>query len=390
MAGSTTTAAVRPDDVRAWGRELDQVVDRIAGRFARSEARRRVKAYLVGLLGPVQRKNAWQLAEQVGDAAPYGVQHLLGRADWDPDEVRDDLRAYVAESLHDPQAVLIVDETGFLKKGTKSAGVARQYTGTAGRTENCQVGVFLAYAGRHGTAFLDRALYLPEDWTDDPDRCEEAGIPEGTAFASKPTLARRMLERAFAAGVEAAWVTGDSVYGCDGKLRRWLEDRGQRYVLGVRSDQYVRTGLYRVAVAELVANLPPGSWRRIEVGDGSKGPRRSDWAWLPTDDARRPGWRVWVLARRDPDEPGEVFYFLAAAPADTTRTRLARAAARRWSVEGGFESAKQEVGLADYEVRSWTGWHRHITLALLAHAVLAAARRLAAVAPKKSRPPRRS
>jgi SRSO17 transposase len=389
MARTTTPTAVRPDDVRAWGRELDQVVDRIAGRFARSEARRRVRAYLVGLLSPVQRKNSWQLAEQLGDTSPCGVQHLLGRADWDPDAVRDDLRAYVTESLHDPQAVLIVDETGFLKKGLKSAGVARQYTGTAGRTENCQVGVFLAYAGRRGSAFLDRALYLPEDWTDAPDRCEAAGIPEGTAFASKPALAKRMLERAFAAGVTAAWVTGDSVYGCDGKLRRWLEGRGQRYVLGVRSDQYVGVGPYRVAVAELMAGLPAGSWRRIKVGDGSKGPRRYDWAWRPTDDARRPGWRVWVLARRDPDDPGELFYFLAAAPAGTTLTQLAKAAASRWSVEGAFEAAKQEVGLADYEVRSWAGWHRHITLALLAHAILAAARSLAAAVPKKSRPPRR-
>ena len=386
----STTAAIRPDDVRAWGRQLDQVVDRIAGRFARSEARQRVRDYLVGLLSPVQRKNSWQLAEQVGDTSPYGVQHLLGRADWDPDSVRDDLRAYATEGLRDPQAVLIVDETGFPKKGTKSAGVARQYAGTAGRTENCQVGVFLAYAGRHGTAFLDRALYLPEEWADDPDRCKQAGVPGGTAFASKPALAERMLERAFAAGVEAAWVTGDSVYGCDGKLRRWLEDRGQRHVLGVRSDQYVRVGSYRVAVAELVADLPAGSWRRIKVGDGSKGPRRYDWAWLPTDDARRPGWRVWVLARRGPEEPGEVAYYLAAAPAGTTLTALAKAAASRWAVEGAFEAAKQEVGLADYEVRSWTGWHRHVTLALLAHAILAAARRLAAAAPKKSRTPSRS
>jgi SRSO17 transposase len=270
MVWSTTTAAVGPDDVRTRGRELEQVVDRIAERFARSEARHRVRAYLVGLLSPVQRENSWQLAEYVGDPAPYGVQHLLGRADWDPDSVRDDLRAYVTEALHDPHAILVVDETGFLKKGAKSAGVARQYTGTAGRTENCQVGVFLAYSGRHGTAFLDRALYLPEEWTDDPDRCEAAGIPEGTAFASKQALAKRMLERAFAAGVKAAWVTGDSVYGCDGKLRRWLEGRGQRYVLGVRSDQYVSVGPYRVAVAELVAALPAGSWKPIKVGDGSK------------------------------------------------------------------------------------------------------------------------
>jgi SRSO17 transposase len=389
MAGSATTTVVGPDDVGAWGRQLERVVDRIAGRFARSEARTRARAYLAGLLSPVPRKNAWQLAAQVGDASPYGVQHLLGRADWDPDAVRDDLRAYVTEGLRDPQAVLIVDEIGFLKKGTKSAGVARQSTGTAGRAENCQVGVFLAYAGRHGTAFLDRALYLPEGWTEDPGRCAAAGVPAGTAFASKPTLARRMLERAFAAGVKGAWVTGDAVYGGDGKLRRWLEECGRRYVLGVPSDQYARTGPGRAAVAALVADLPAGSWRRIEVGDGGEGPRRAEWARLPTDDARRPGWRAWAVARRDPEEPGAVAHFLAAAPAGTTLPALAKAAARRRAAAGGLEAARREVGLADYEVRSWTGWHRHITLALLAHAVLAVARGLAAAAPRRGRPRRR-
>jgi SRSO17 transposase len=388
MAGSTS-AAVRPEDVRSWAQQLDQVVARIAGRFARSEARDRVRAYLTGLLSPVQRKNGWQLAEQVGDETPYGVQHLLGRADWDPDAVRDDLRAYVVEALVDPKAVLILDDTGFLKKGTKSAGVGRQYTGTAGRTENCQVGVFLAYSSPRGTAFIDRALYLPKEWTDDPGRCEEAGVPEGTAFASKPALARRMLNRAFDAGVKAAWVTGDAAYGCDGGLRRWLAGRGQPYVLGARTDQYAHTGPYNVAVRELVADLPAGSWRRIKAGDGSKGPKRRHWAWRETSDARREGWKTWVLARRDPDDPDELSYDLAAAPAGTTLTALAKAAAGRWPVEGGFESTKQEVGLADYEVRSWTGWHRHITLALLAHAVLAAVRAVAVGPPKKSRPPRR-
>src|SRR3954451_25426930 len=195
---ASTGFAVSTQDVRQWGQQLDEVARRIGARFPRSEPRDRVRAYLVGLLGPVQRKNAWQVAEQIGDADPYGVQYLMGRADWDPDEVRDDLRAYVVESLGDPDAVLILDETGFLKKGTKSAGVARQYTGTAGRIENAQVGVFLPYASRHGAAFLDRALYLPREWTDDPGRRRAAGIPEGTAFATKPGLAKAMLTRAFA------------------------------------------------------------------------------------------------------------------------------------------------------------------------------------------------
>jgi SRSO17 transposase len=381
-----TSTAVRPEDVHAWGEELEQVVRRIAGRFARSEARDRVRAYLTGLLAPVQRKNSWQLAEQVGDENPYGVQHLLGRADWGPDEVRDDLRAYVVVALGDPGAVLILDETGFLKKGPHSAGVARQYTGTAGRIENCQVGVFLAYASRHGTAFLDRALYLPEEWTDDPRRCEKAGIPEGTAFATKARLARAMLQRAFAAGVPAAWVTGDEVYGSDGGLRRWLEGERRPYALAVRANQYVWTGFRQATVAALARSLPKRAWHKITIAAGSKGPRRYSWAWVPINHDLGPRWQRWLLVRRGLDEAHELAFYLAAGPRRTTLTRLAQTAGSRWAVEGGFEAAKQEVGLADYEVRSWTGWHRHITLALLAHAVLAAVRRRAEELPKKSRP----
>jgi SRSO17 transposase len=383
---ASTGSVVTPDHVRDWGRQLDAVARRIGARFARSETRDRVRAYLVGLLSPVQRKNAWQLAEQIGEDAPYGVQHLLGRSDWDPDEVRDDLRAYVVETLGDRDAVLILDETGFLKKGTHSAGVARQYTGTAGRIENAQVGVFLAYASRRGTAFLDRALYLPKEWADDPDRCEKAGVPEGTAFATKIRLARAMLERAFAAGVPAAWVTGDEVYGSDWGLRRWLEEEGRPYVLAVRGNQYVWAGPRQVRAAALAASLPKRSWHAITIAAGSKGPRRYAWAWTEINHDLGPKWRRWLLVRKGLDDREELAYYIAAGPARTTLTRLAEVAGSRWSIEGGFESAKQEVGLADYEVRSWTGWHRHITLALLAHAVLAAVRELADGPPPKSRP----
>jgi SRSO17 transposase len=385
MAGSVAT----PDDVREWGQQLDSVARRIGARFARSETRDRVRAYLVGLLAPVQRKNSWQLAEQMGDDGPYGVQHLLGRSDWDPDEVRDDLRAYVVEAVGDPDAVLILDETGFLKKGKHSAGVARQYTGTAGRIENAQVGVFLAYAGRHGTAFLDRALYLPQEWTDDPGRCGKAGVPEGTRFATKIRLAKLMLERAFAAGVPAAWVTGDEVYGA-WELRRWLEDEGRPYVLAVRGNQYVWAGARQATVAALAAALPGRAWHTITVAAGSKGPRQYAWAWAEINHDLGPQWRRWLLVRKGLDDREELAYYIAAGPARTTLKRLAETAGARWAIEGGFESAKQEVGLADYEVRSWTGWHRHITLALLAHAVLAAVRKLAEGPPKKSRAPSRS
>jgi SRSO17 transposase len=386
---ASTGFIVSPEDVREWGQQLDEVVRRIGARFARSETRTRVRAYLTGLLGPVQRKNAWQVAEQIGDADPYGVQYLMGRADWDPDQVRDDLRAYVVGSLGDPDAVLILDETGFLKKGDKSAGAARQYTGTAGRIENAQVGVFLAYASRHGTAFLDRALYLPVEWTDDPKRCEAAGIPEGTAFATKIRLAKAMLERAFKAGVPVGWVTGDEVYGA-WELRRWLEEQRRRYVLAVRANQYVWTGPGQATVAALAKAFPRRAWHKITIAAGSKGPRRYAWAWLVINSDLGPRWRRWMLVRKGLGGRGELAYYIAAGPSRTTLTRLAVTAGARWSIEGGFESAKQEAGLADYEVRSWTGWYRHITLSLLAQAVLAAVRKLAEGPPKKSRTVNRS
>jgi len=387
---ASTGSAVTVEDVQSWGLQLDSVARRIGARFARSETRDRVRAYLLGLLAPVQRKNSWQLAEQIGEAAPYGVQHLLGRSDWDPNEVRDDLRAYVVETLGDPDAVLILDETGFLKKGVHSAGVARQYTGTAGRIENAQVGVFLAYASRHGTAFLDRALYLPKAWADDPDRCKKAGIPEGTTFATKLQLARAMLDRAFAAGVPSAWVTGDEVYGSDWGLRRWLEEQRRPYVLGVRGNQFVWSGARQSKVSSLAGALPRRAWHTIAIAAGSKGPRRYAWAWVEISHDLGPKWRRWLLVRKSLDDHGELAFDIAAGPSRTPLTRLARTAGARWSIEGAFESAKQEVGLADYEVRSWTGWHRHVTLSLLAHAILSAVRRLADRPPPKSRSVSRS
>jgi SRSO17 transposase len=381
---ASTGSVVRLEDVRGWGLQLDELARRIGVRFPRSETRDRVRTYLVGLLGPVQRKNAWQVAEQIGDADPYGVQYLMGRSEWDPDAVRDDLREYVVEALGDPEAVLVLDETGFLKKGIKSAGVARQYTGTAGRIENAQVGVFLAYASPHGTAFLDRALYLPEEWTDDPKRCEEAGVPSGTPFATKIRLAKAMLERAFAAGAPAAWVTGDEVYGA-WELRRWLEEERRSYVLAVRANQYVWAGSRQSTVAPLAKALPGRAWHRITIAAGSKGPRRYAWAWMPINHDLGPKWRRWLLVRRSLDDPEDLAYYVAAGPSRTTLTRLAKTAGARLSIEGAFESAKQEVGLADYEVRSWAGWHRHVTLSLLAHALLAVVRKLADDPPPKRR-----
>ena len=354
--------------------EVERVWQRLRPRFARAEMRVRCRRYLQGLLSETRRKNGWQLAEAVGERTPHGMQELLSRAVWNADAVRDDLRAYVVEHLGDPDAVLVIDETGFLKKGTKSVGVQRQYSGTAGRIENCQLGVFLTYASGRGHAFLDRALYLPQSWTEDAARRQEAGVPPAVRFATKPQLARAMLARALAAQVPAAWVTGDVVYGNDGSLRRWLESEQWPYVLAVACSHPVWDGGVQVRVDALVAQIPDAAWQRIGVGAGSKGPRRYDWACarLPywTDD----GWAQWLLLRRSLSDPTELAFYRAFGPEETTVAALAHVAGTRWTIEGCLEEAKGEVGLADYEVRRWDGWYRHVTLALLAHAVLAVTR----------------
>ena len=352
---------------------------RLRPRFLRAEPRRRAQAYLRGLLGQVARKNAWQLAEATGEARPYGMQRLLGGSGWDAGAVRNDLRAFVVERLGDPDGVLIVDETGFLKKGTQSAGVARQYSGTAGRTENSQVGVFLAYATAAGCAFLDRALYLPEEWAADAVRRDGAGIPDDVAFATKPELARRMLARAFAAGVPAAWVVGDTVYGAD-ELRRWLEGQGRRYALAVACTHGIWTRGEQVEARALADALPADAWARASAGDGSQGPRLYDWACLALPYEAADGWAHWLLVRQDASDPTERAYYRIYAPADTAPAAMVRAVGSRWRIETAIEEAKGLVGLDQYEVRRWGGWHRHITLCLRAHAVLVAARTATTVA----------
>jgi SRSO17 transposase len=259
--------------VQTWALWLTEVERRIMPHFPRSDARRRVWAYLRGLLSPVERKNGWQIAEVVGDATPYGIQHVLGRAQWDAEEVRKALRTYVVESLGDPHAVLVIDETGFLKKGQHSAGVARQYSGTAGRVENCQIGVFVTYASAQGHVLLDRELYLPQAWTNDTERCARAGISPERTFATKPQLARQMLERAFDARVPATWVAGDSVYGDHRPLRDWLEARAHAYVLAVSGKEYVWRAGRQWQVKTLLAMLEEEDWCRLRAGDGTKGPR---------------------------------------------------------------------------------------------------------------------
>ena len=362
------------EELAGWPAGLETLHARIGRHFRRAEARTRAKRYLSGLLARVERKNGWQLAEHLGEAGPQGVQRLLNAAEWDVEAVRDDLRGYVVEHLGDPDGVLIVDETGFLKKGTKSVGVQRQYSGTAGRIENCQVGVFLAYTTSHGQAFLDRELYLPQEWADDAERRAEAGVPATRTFATKPALARQVLARAFAAGVPAAWVTGDEIYGDDTDLRRWLDVEGHSYVLAVSASHSIWHDGTPERADALVATLPAAAWMRWSAGEGSQGERLYDWVGLRLPFRTAAGQAQWLLARRSLSDPTELAYYRASGPAQTALATLVQVAGQRWAIEVGFEDAKDLVGLDQYEVRKWTAWYRHITLALLAHAYLAVLR----------------
>jgi SRSO17 transposase len=373
------------DDLAMWVAGLDDLFALVADRFPRVEPRLQARAYVRGLLAPLAVKNSWTLAEAAGNKTPDKMQRLLNRASWDADGVRDDVRGYVARHLGDAGGVLIVDETGFVKKGTRSAGVQRQYSGTAGRVENCQLGVFLAYASPKGRALVDRELYLPKSWTDDPGRCREAGVPDGVRFASKPELARVMLERALDAGVPAAWVTADEAYGKDGGFRGWLERRRIGYVVAVPKSQAVAGDAGKSRAGVLAAHAPGQAWKRRSCGNGSKGPRAYDWAaaTLPEDGTEPPGWHRFLLVRRSltPNSKGELelAYCLCAAPAGTEDEELIRVAGARWAVGECFQAARNEAGLDHYQVRRYDAWYRHATLAVLAHAYLAVT---AANAPK--------
>jgi SRSO17 transposase len=364
-------------EVEGWAAQFERLVERIGPRFARPEVRRRAAGFLRGLLGDVERKNGWQLAEHARETTPDGMQRLLTTARWDAEALRDDVRAYVVEHLGDPGGVLVVDETGFLKKGTKSAGVQRQYSGTAGRIENCQVGVFLSYASAQGRALIDRELYLPKEWAVDAARRTEAHVPKQVSFQTKPQLAQQMLARAVAAQVPAGWVTADEVYGGDARLRAWLEEQDLAYVLAVKATQPLwaagEQGPAEVAARRLVARLPAGAWRRLSAGDGAKGPRVYDWARVALT---RPGWPgrgFWLLARRRLTD-GELAFYACFGPARTTLAELVGVAGIRWAVEECFQAGKGQLGLDHYQVRRYDAWYRHASLALVAQAFLAAVR----------------
>ncbi|MFF9859953.1 IS701 family transposase [Streptomyces tendae] len=343
---------------------------RIAPRFARVEPRRRAREFVLGLLSDLPRKNCWTLAEHAGNATPDGLQHLLSRARWDADAVRDDLRGFVIEHLQDDEAVLVVDETGDLKKGTATVGVQRQYTGTAGRIENSQVAVYLAYSTPRGHAAIDRELYVPRSWTQNAARCQAAGIPETVRFATKPALAARMISRALDAGVLVSWVAGDEVYGSNPHLRAALEHRQLGYVLAVARDHQITTRAGKIRADTLVERLPKRAWQKLSAGAGAKGHRYYDWALA--DIAGAGAGHRHLLVRRN-RSTGELSFYHCYSATRVPLSTLVKVAGRRWTVEETFQSGKGLAGLDQHQVRRWTSWHRWVTLAMLAHAFLATA-----------------
>lgn len=347
---------------------MGDLMARVAGRFSRVEPRRRVAAFVAGLLAELPRKNCWTLAEYAGEASPDGMQHLLSRAKWDADAVRDDVRDYAVQQLGDTGVVLIIDETGDLKKGTSSVGVQRQYTGTAGRIENSQVGVFLTYATAAGHTLIDRELYLPGSWAADPARRERAGVPAERQFATKPELARQMITRAVAAGIRG-WVTGDEVYGNSGPLRAALENDQVSYVLAVAVSHQITTAAGTCRADEMARRVPKAGWQRLSAGAGAKGHRWYDWA-LVGICSGTPG-RRWLLIRRH-RRTGALAFYRCYAPAATALAVLVGVAGTRWRVEESFQTGKGLTGLDEHQVRTWTSWYRWMSLVLLAQAFLAA------------------
>ncbi|WP_158501756.1 IS701 family transposase [Vitiosangium sp. GDMCC 1.1324] len=365
QGGEAAVAQTLPEGLRelaAW----------LAPHFRRREALEAAGSFLRALLSRAERKNAWGLAEEAGKTDPYAFQHLLGRARWDEDAVRDGVLAYARQRLGEG-GVLAVAEMDFLKKGDKSAGVAHQYAATAGRIENCQVGVFLAYVTREGRSLVDRELYLPEEWTKHRNRRHEAGIPEEVVFRTKPQLAQVMLQRALDAGLAPSWVIGNEVYGSDGNLRRVLERHHQRYLLAVTANTSAWRATTRLTAGRALKELKKRDWARLSAGAGPQGPRLYDWARMSVKSHTGTLSR-WFLFQRGLSDETEVAFYLVHAPANTSLASMVEAAGSRWPVEECFESARGEVGLDDYEVRSWTGWYRHMTLCLAAHTFLAAAR----------------
>jgi SRSO17 transposase len=389
------------EELDKWAEDFEAFHARFADLFCRQEPREQSRKYLRALLAPVERKNGWQLAEAGGERRPDAMQRLLYLAQWEADAARDRLQQFVVEVFGDEAGIGVVDETGFIKKGDKSVGVQRQYSGTAGKRENCQIGTFLSYASRHGHVLLDRRLYLPESWVADPVRRAAAKVPECEVFETKPQQAVKMLQHAWAMGVPMRWVTGDEVYGESPQLRAAVADSGRWYVMAVRThmtvwlkrpqvaapawcgqgrkptkEQVLEETVQPMSVLAVVASWPESRWQRLAVAQGEKGPRLYDWACqrIVENQEQLPGRDSWLLARRSTTDPTAIAYYLSNAPAETDLLTLAQVASTRYTVEQCFEEAKGETGLDHYEVRYWHSWYRHITLAMMAHAWLASIR----------------
>lgn len=346
-------------------KELKSIQEIFDHCFCRSETKELALDYFRGILSKTERKNSWQLAEQAGHKNPYGFQYLLGRALWEANDLKEAVQSYTVGYLGTQNSILSIDETGFLKKGDKSAGVGRQYSGTAGRIENCQIGVFLSYATPQGRALVDRALYIPEHWFKDKERCLEAGIPQSIVFKTKVALAKDMLARTFEQGVQADWVVGDEVYGCYA-LRHWLEARKQPYVLAVASNDTVYMGCRHYRARDLLEKVAQKKWKVLSCGAGSKGYRTYEWYFIDINGDTPEGWKCSLLFRRSLKVPEDVAFYRVFAPQQTSLQSIVEAAGSRWTIEECFEMAKGEVGLDHYEVRSWKGWYRHMTFSMLA------------------------
>ncbi|MGY4319651.1 IS701 family transposase [Bradyrhizobium sp. JR3.5] len=386
------------DTLTLWASSLRDAKQRIRPLFTQERVAASAWQFLDGLLGNEPRKTGWMRAEAAGDPGPWRQQAILGRGHWDADALRDIVREYALETLGDEDAVLVIDETGFLKQGKASCGVARQYTGSAGKITNCQIGVFGSYVSRHGHAFIDRALYLPKEWTDEPARLKAAHVPSNVGFATKPKMAHQMIARAIAAKVPFSFVAADSVYGT-GATETLLRKAGKGYVLGVASNHVFRSWGKQQPVADtasaIAQSLPKKAWRRLSSGGGTKGPRWHDWAYLELADLEASEyndelageWTRGLLIRRYIAD-GSLAFFSTWCPKGTSMQKLASVEGHRWAIEDSFETAKNEFGLDHNETRSWHGWHRHVSLVMLAFAMMAAIRHRANTGPslKKTRP----
>jgi SRSO17 transposase len=393
MAGASVETTLE-----LWASSLREVKGRIRRLFSQERVARSAGQFLDGLLGNEPRKTGWMRAEAAGDVGPWRQQAILGRGRWDADALRDIVREYALETLADEDAVLVIDETGFLKQGKASCGVARQYTGSAGKITNCQIGVFASYVSRHGHAFIDRALYLPKEWPDDPTRLKAAHVPDDVGFATKPRIARQMIARALAAKVPFSFVATDTVYGT-GDIETMLRKAGKGYVLGVAANHvfnsWGKKQFVRGAAAKIAHSLPKSAWRRLSSGEGTKGPRLHDWAYLELADLDageynsilKGKWTRGMLVRRNIGD-GDLAFFSTWCPKGTSMEKLVSVEGRRWAIEDSFEAAKNELGLDHNETRSWHGWHRHVSLVMLAFAIMAAIRHKANAVPLKKTPPR--